>query len=99
MRHWTGRWWTLWNAIDLVPMGTKVLVATPALFNPFMDAAQIKNGRIALANGYASHGEPARLMRDRRGAIVEAWLGGTRYRREASVAREMQARYEKKIGV
>jgi CubicO group peptidase (beta-lactamase class C family) len=97
--HWTGRWWTLWNAIDLVPMGTKVLVATPALFNPFTDAAQIKNGRIALANGYASHGEPARLVRHRRGAIVEAWLGGTRYRREASVAREMQARYEKKIGV
>jgi hypothetical protein len=79
-------------------MGAKVLVATPALFNPFMDAAQIKNGRIALANGYASHGEPARLVRER-GAVVEAWLGGTRYLREASVAREMQARYEKKTGV
>jgi D-alanyl-D-alanine carboxypeptidase len=32
---WTGRWWTVWGAIDLVPMGKKVLVASPAYFNPF----------------------------------------------------------------
>jgi CubicO group peptidase (beta-lactamase class C family) len=92
-RDWTGRWWNLWNAVDLVPMGALVLVATPALFNPFMDATQIKNGRIALASGYASHGEAARLVRDRRGSVLEVWLGGTRYRREASVAREMLSRY------
>jgi len=96
LRHWTGRWWTLWGAIDLVPTAAKVLVATPAYFNPFMDAAEIKNQRIALAGGYASHGEPARLVRDRRGAIVEAWLGGTRYLREGNVAREMKSRYAKR---
>jgi len=26
---WTGRWWSLWGASDLVPMGDKVLVAAP----------------------------------------------------------------------
>jgi D-alanyl-D-alanine carboxypeptidase len=95
LRHWSGRWWTLWGAIDLVPSAGKVLVATPAYLNPFMDAAEIKNGRIALAGGYASHGEPARLVLDRRGAAIEAWLGGTRYLREARVAKEMQMRYGK----
>ncbi|HWM43564.1 MAG TPA: serine hydrolase domain-containing protein [Burkholderiales bacterium] len=94
LRDWSGRWWTLWNAIDLVPTASKVLVATPALFNPFMDAPQLKRGRIVLASGYASHGEPARLVRDRRGAVAEVWLGGTRYLPDARVRREMQARYE-----
>jgi D-alanyl-D-alanine carboxypeptidase len=59
-----------------------------------MDATQIKNGRIALASGYASHGEAARLVRDRRGSVLEVWLGGTRYRREAGVVREMLSRYD-----
>ena len=95
LRQWTGRWWSLWGAIDLVPAAAKVLVATPAYFNPFMDAAEIKNGRIVLAGGYASHGEPARLVRDRRGSVVEVWLGGTRYEPKAKVAREMQTRYLK----
>jgi D-alanyl-D-alanine carboxypeptidase len=95
---WAGRWWTLWNPIDLVPAGGKVLVARPDFFNPFLDASEIavrgrREGRIALAGGYASHGEPARLARDARGAIVEVQLGGTRYRAERTVAREMRARY------
>ena len=29
------RWWTMWGAVDLVPVRGKVLVATPAFFNPF----------------------------------------------------------------
>jgi D-alanyl-D-alanine carboxypeptidase len=86
-RAWTGRWWTMWNAVDLVPVKGKVLVAMPAYFNPFMDAAQLKRGRIVLAGGYASHGEPARLAKN------ELWLGGTCYRREKEVRREMQRRY------
>ena len=60
---WTGRWWTLWNPIDLVAVGNKVLVARPDFFNPFLDASEIEprgrsHGRIVLV-GYASHGEPA----------------------------------------
>jgi CubicO group peptidase (beta-lactamase class C family) len=93
LRDWTGRWWSVWGAVDLVPMASKVLVATPAYFNPFMDAAEIKNGRIVLAGGYASHGERARLVRGGRGSVIEVWLGGTRYLSERRVAREMEQRY------
>jgi CubicO group peptidase (beta-lactamase class C family) len=87
LRDWNGRWWTLWGTIDLVPTADKVLVATPALFDPFMDAAEVRDGRIVQAAGYASHGEPARLGRN------ELWLGGTRYLREAALAREIEQRY------
>ena len=87
LRRWRGRWWTLWNAVDLVPVRGKVLVAMPALFNPLLDASEVRGGRIVLAGGYASHGEPARLGRN------ELWLGGTRYVREAALAREMRSRY------
>lgn len=98
VQGWTGRWWTLWNPIDLVPMGNKVLVARPDFFDPLLDASEIAlrrngQGRIALAGGYASHGEPARLARNRRGAIVEVQLGGTRFRSERSVARELARRH------
>ncbi len=86
-RRWRGRWWTMWGAIDLVPVRGKVLVATPAFFNPFMDAGEIRGGRIVLAGGYANHGERARLGKK------ELWLGGTRYLPEAVVAREMERRY------
>lgn len=87
LRAWRGRWWTIWNAIDLVPAGDRVLAAWPAQFLPLLDAAEIRAGRIVLAGGYASHGEPARLKRD------ELWLGGTRFVREQSLAREMRLRY------
>jgi len=97
---WTGRWWSLWGAVDLVPMGAKVLVASPALLNPFADASEIKvigrdDGRVALANGYAGHGEPARLVRNRRGRVTEFRLGGGRLLSEARVAKEIEARYSK----
>lgn len=84
---WRGRWWTIWNVIDLVPMGKRVLAAMPAQFHPLLDATEISRGRIVLAGGYASHGEPARLGRN------ELWLGGTRFVREESLAREMRLRY------
>jgi CubicO group peptidase (beta-lactamase class C family) len=95
---WTGRWWTLWNPIDLVPIGNRVLVARPDFLNPFLDASEIavlraQRARIALAGGYASHGEPARLARDRNGSIVEVQLGGTRFRTQRNVARELASRY------
>ncbi|HEU0149773.1 MAG TPA: serine hydrolase domain-containing protein, partial [Bradyrhizobium sp.] len=53
-RDWSGRWWTLWGATDLVPMAKQVLVANPQLLNPFMDSARIEvtgrdTGRIAEA--------------------------------------------------
>jgi D-alanyl-D-alanine carboxypeptidase len=100
---WGGRWWSLWGAMDLLPMNGKVLVANPALPNPLLDASEIEvvgrdrsgasQGRIVLAGGFASHGEPARLQRDARGKAAEFWLGGTKLLPEAKAAKELAAKY------
>jgi CubicO group peptidase (beta-lactamase class C family) len=92
---WTGRWWSAWGAVDLVPMGGKVLAAQPAALTPFADAADIevtdpRHGRIALANGYANHGEAVRRTADASGDFTSLWLGGTELRREADVAEELE---------
>lgn len=99
---WTGRWWTLWGALDLLPTADKVFMSNPALANPLMDASQIEvsgsrqgvsSGRIALAGGFASHGEPARLHHDARGRASELWLGGTKLGTEAAAVKELRRRY------
>lgn len=98
---WTGRWWSLWGTVDLLPVGRKVLAASPALLNPLMDAAELAiagrdRGRIALAGGFASHGEPVRRVRDARGRVRELWLAGGKLLPEGQVARELTQRYEKR---
>ena len=99
---WAGRWWNLWGAVDLVPVNGRVLVANPSLLNPMQDASEIEvagrrdgasHGRIVLAGGYMSHGEPARLVFDARGKPKQFWLGGTQFLREAKVAKELARRY------
>lgn len=95
---WTGRWWNLWGAVDLLPMGDRVFVASPEAFNPLLDAGEIAvegrdAGRIAVANGYEGYGEPARLVRTPGGKVKEVWLGGSRRRPRAVVAKEMSNRY------
>lgn len=97
-RGWKGRWWGLWGAADLVAMGERVLVGTPGFINPFMDASEIAiegrdRGRIALANGFASHGEQARLVRGKSGKVLEVQLAGLRLFPEARVAAEVKRRY------
>jgi CubicO group peptidase (beta-lactamase class C family) len=64
----TGRWWSLWGTVDLVPMGRRVLVANLDLPAPFTDASELSvtgedRGRIELANGTGSHGEGVRRVR------------------------------------
>ena len=81
VRDWSGRWWSVWGAVDLVPMGNKVLVVGPGFINPIGDAGELEitardQGRFALADGYSSYGEPVRRVRDRAGKVVEIWLGG-----------------------
>jgi CubicO group peptidase (beta-lactamase class C family) len=95
---WTGRWWTVWGTFDLLPTGDKVLVALPALLNPVMDASEVAvsgrdKGRIALAGGFASHGEKVRRVRNKRGKVAELWLAGTKLVPEAALAREMEEHY------
>lgn len=97
-RDWTGRWWTIWGASDLVPMGDRVLVANPQFNNPFMDAGEIEvtgrdTGIIVSASGYASHGEPVRRVRDKRGKVTGVWLGGAHVRHAGVVAKEIGRKY------
>jgi D-alanyl-D-alanine carboxypeptidase len=97
-RAWRGRFWSIWRAFDLVPMGSKVLVAQPALANPLQDASEIEiegrgRGRIALADGYGNQGEEARIVQGRGGKVRELWLGGSRYLPEGPLAAEMKRRY------
>jgi CubicO group peptidase (beta-lactamase class C family) len=98
LADWSGRWWSLWGAWDLVPMGRKVLVADPDLLTPFVDASELvigagDRGRIAQATGTNSHGETARLVRDARGKLVEFWLGGGQLLPEEAAVAELTARY------
>ncbi len=95
LEDWTGRWWSLWRPLDLVPMGDRVLVAQPELGNPFQDATAISvsgddRGRIAESGGYASYGETARLVRGRKGRVTEVWLAGTKLVPEAAIAAELE---------
>jgi CubicO group peptidase (beta-lactamase class C family) len=99
VRDWTGRWWTIWGATDLVPMGNRVLVANPQLINPFMDASEIEvtgrdTGRLAWASGYSSYGEPVRRVRDAHGKVSDVWIAGANIKPASVVAREIARKYK-----
>ena len=101
---WHGRWWSLWGAVDLVPMKDKVFIANPLLSNPMQDASEITvasrardgtaMGRIDLAGGFANHGEPVRLVFDGRGKAKEFRLSGSKLLPQSKVEKELFARYE-----
>jgi CubicO group peptidase (beta-lactamase class C family) len=98
VRDWSGRWWSVWGAVDLVPMGNKVLVVGPGFINPIGDAGELAiiardQGRFAVADGYSSYGEPVRRVRDRAGKVIEVWLAASKMLPEAKVVKEMHARY------
>lgn len=98
VRDWTGRWWTLWGAVDLVPLGETVMVAAPSLPNPFAEASEISVsdkdiGRFTAAAGTARYGESVRRVRRPDGTVGEVWFGGTRLVPEAEAAAELEARY------
>jgi CubicO group peptidase (beta-lactamase class C family) len=91
---WAGRWWSLWGAFDLVPLGRRVMVAIPSQLKPLEMASELEitdadQGRIALAGGYTNHGEPVRRVRDAEGSVAEIWLGGNKLVPEAVLAQEL----------
>ncbi|WP_375458236.1 serine hydrolase domain-containing protein [uncultured Enterovirga sp.] len=95
---WRGRWWSIWGAVDLVPVGQRVLAAYPALFLPFADAAEIEvtgpdEGRIVKSQGFGSPGEAVRVIRGEDGAPRELQLGGAFLSLESDLVREMEERY------
>ena len=105
VRNWTGRWWTVWGATDLVPMGNRVFAAYPHFASPLTDAAEIEvtgrdTGKIVSASGYGSHGEPVRRSRNKRGVVTDIWIAGADSNRKrrwlprsrAAMASESRAR-------
>ena len=44
-RPWTGRRWNLWETVDLVPFGDRVVAAAPGLPDPFAGADEIHRHR------------------------------------------------------
>jgi hypothetical protein len=99
-KDWSGRFWSLWGAVDLLPMGNKVLAIAPGFINPFPDASELEitgrnTGRIAAAPGFGSHGEPVRCARAKSGRITEVWLAGTKFLPAGKMTRELETRYGK----
>lgn len=95
---WSGRWWSLWGAVDAVPIGDRVVAGLPALFLPFIDATEIEvtgpdEGRIVKAQAFGSPGEAVRLLRAADGSPRELRIAGAHLRPEAEVIREMEERY------
>ena len=95
--RWQGRFWNLWGAFDLLPMGgSRVLLANAGLVNPVQDASEIEvtttdRGHVVLGGGFANHGEPVRIERDARGRIRRLWHGGTPLLREAEAVKALAA--------
>jgi len=98
VRDWTGRWWSQWGAVDLVPIGNLVIAANPHAINPFMDTSEIEvtgrdTGKISLAGGYGSHGEGVRRSRNKAGKVTDIWLAGANLKPEKNIALEIERRY------
>jgi D-alanyl-D-alanine carboxypeptidase len=95
-RAWSGRWWSLWGASDLVPVGDRVLVTRPLLASPFVGASELTvrgdTARITQADGFATYGETARIVRDRRGKPTALWLGGAVLVPKEQLLRELRHR-------
>jgi CubicO group peptidase (beta-lactamase class C family) len=98
VRDWTGRWWGMGGAVDLVPMGNLVVIANPHAFNPFLDATEIEvtgrdTGRISLAAGFGSHGQAVRRTRNKAGTVTDIWLAGGNLKPEKTLAKELERKY------
>lgn len=95
---WAGRFWTLWSAVDLVPIGEKVFAFSPAFQPPFTEGSEIAVtgegvGKVVRASGFLSPGEPVRCARGEDGTVCEVWIGGVRLSLEASFVAELTALY------
>jgi CubicO group peptidase (beta-lactamase class C family) len=98
---WAGRWAGIGGIGDWLPMGArKVMIASPAWFNPVMDATELEvtgrdKARIALAGGFMNHGEAVTRLRNARGRVTAIRFAGAKLLSEAALRREVIARYEK----
>lgn len=95
---WSGRWWSVWGATDLVAMGNKVLLATPGTTNPFLKVTELKvtgadKAHIVQAGAFDHFGEPVRRVRGKGGKVTELHIAGSKLVPETALAKELAARY------
>ncbi len=95
---WKGRWWSLWGVVDFVPAGDKILIASPSMLSPFLDATEFTlverdYGRINRANGLAYYGEDVHRLRSASGDVEAICYAGNRLLPETEFAAELEARY------
>ncbi len=98
LKDWSGRWWSLWEAIDLVALGDKVFVATPSQLNPFAEPSELvvtapDQAKIVRAGGFMSHGETAALIRGADGKVEAVRIGGSKLLPQQAAAAELRAKY------
>lgn len=95
---WTGRWWGLWGAFDLVPGKDRVLVAAPGQNMPFVDASEIAvtgpdAGKVVKAQAFGDLAESCALHRHRSGAVDAVQIGAKRLVTERDIKAEIAGRY------
>jgi len=95
---WSGRWWSSWGPVDLVPIGERVLLASPGLPNPFLKVPEAAiegpdEARIVEAGGFGAYGEPVRLARSKRGKVTSVWIGSGEMVPEAALKADLLERY------
>lgn len=95
---WTGRWWGLWGAIEIVALGDKIITFNPAFDLPFAEASEITlsnadNGVVTSAPGFDRFGEPVHRARDANGEVVRIQIGGAGFVSEEMAKAQMQKRY------
>lgn len=88
---WVGRWWNPWGAVDLVPMGDVVLVASVDDDSPFEDATAIAvrsatEGTITAAPAFGSFGEGVTRTLDEAGRAVALRIAGEHHLPEEAFA-------------
>ncbi len=98
---WGGRWWSMWGAVDMVPMGNVVCQTAPFM-NPPFDATTTEitvkgkdHGLIAKTSAYNSPGQTVRRVRGRGGKPTELWLGGSIQLPKEAMLKEVTGRYKK----
>lgn len=98
VRDWRGRWWGAAAPADYIPLGNRVILADPLLWNPFLNATEIEvtgrdKGHVSVDNGYGHMGEPVSLGRGKGGKVVEINFAGYKSLPEEKIAAEMRKRY------
>lgn len=95
LADWTGRWWNVWGAVDLVARGDRLYLASPDANDPFdhcpvatMDAPD--RARIIEASAFHHYGEAIRLKRDSSGQTTALHIAGDHWSAEAELASELR---------